>query len=176
VTDDGEVIAQGSRTAVLWRPLVVDGGEPVDLTVTAPGVQVLASTPAGIVATRGVDSREGEPFLADLSEAGELAAKASVPAYDSLTVSRAGTWLAWLPPGTLGGEVATVSKLNVQRVDGSGQATLSAPDGWGFRVEQWAWEDDDYLVAPVASTDGAAADRMARCSPAAGRCVLLPQR
>jgi hypothetical protein len=180
VTDDGEVIAQGSRTAVLWRPLVPGGGEPVDLTASAPDLQVLASTPAGIVVTRGADSREGEPFLADLSEDGELSAKASVPAYDSLAVSRAGTWLTWLPPGTLGGEVATVTKLDVQRVDGSGQATLSAPDGWGFRVEQWAWEDDDYLVAPVAREGGAAdsgaGDRMARCSPAAGRCVLLPPR
>ncbi|MGN6577806.1 MAG: hypothetical protein ACTHKG_19205, partial [Nocardioides sp.] len=180
VTDDGQVIAQGSRTAVLWRPLVVGGGEPVDLTATAPGVQVLAATPAGIVGTRGADSREGEPFLADLSDAGELTAKASVPAYDSLAVSRAGTWLAWLPPGTLGGEVTTVTTLDVQRVDGSGQAALSAPEGWDFRVAQWAWEDDDYLVATVTPAggpaDGGSGDRMARCSPAAGRCVLLPAR
>jgi hypothetical protein len=177
VTDDGEVIAQGSRTAVLWRPLVVDGGDPVDLTVTAPGVQVLAATPAGIVATRGADSREGgEPFLADLSEAGELSTKAPVPAYDSLAVSRGGTWLAWLAPGLLGGEVTEVTKLNVQRVDGIGEDTLNAPDGWAFRVEQWAWEDDDYLVATVASADGAGGDRTARCSPTAGTCVLVRER
>jgi hypothetical protein len=39
-------------------------------------------------------------------------------------------------------------------------------------VEQWAWEDDDYLVATVASRDGTSGDRMARCSPATGTCVL----
>ena len=45
VTDDGRVIAQGTKTAVLWLPLV--DTSTVDLTRTAPGLQVLGNTPAG---------------------------------------------------------------------------------------------------------------------------------
>ncbi len=179
VTDDGRVVVQGSRTALLWLPLVVDGGGPVDLTSTAPGVQFLASTPAGLVATYGSDSREGEPFLAELSDAGKVTRKAPLPAYDSLAVSPGGAWLAWVPPGTLGGEVTTVGSLEVQRVGGGGAATLTPPDGWGFRVEQWSWEDDDHLVATVAAEgagEGDGADRLVRCSATAARCVLLPTR
>jgi len=179
VTDDGQVVVQGSRTALLWQPLVVDGGDPVDLRQTAAGAQFLAATPAGVVATYGADSREGQPFLADLSEDGELTRTQSVPEYDSLLVSPGGAWLAWLPPGTLGGEVAAVRTLETQRTDGSDQGSLTAPDGWAFRVEQWTWEDDDYLVAtvtPDGRSEAAGGDRMARCSPAAGRCALVPLR
>ncbi len=74
------------------------------------------------------------------------------------------------PAGSTGGEVTSIPKLEAQTVDGTQQATLTAPDGWGFRVRAWVWEDDDYLVSPVVSDGG---ERMARCSAQTARCVLI---
>ncbi len=175
VTDDGKVVVQGSRTALLWTPLV-DGGGSVDLARSAPGQQVLAGTPAGLVVTDGTDSTDGRPYLAEISDTGELTRTQDLPAYDSISVSSGGSWVAWTPPGTLGGEVTTVATLEAQRVDGSDHVALSAPDGWAFRVGQWAWEDDDYLVATVTSDGGSGEDRMARCLVASASCVLVRSR
>ncbi|GAA2145489.1 hypothetical protein GCM10009844_20270 [Nocardioides koreensis] len=175
VTDDGRVIAQGTNTAVLWLPLV--DNSTVDLSETAPGQQVLANTPAGLIVNDGaagaVDATVGEPYLAQLSDTGELTRIGPVPNHDDLLVSPGGTWLAWTPAGTTGGEITAIPTLRTQAVDGSRQATLSAPDGWAFRVRAWAWEDDDRLVSPVVR-DGA--ERMARCSVRAARCVLVDSR
>ena len=174
VTDDGMVIAQGGDTAVLWRPLV--DNETVDLTETAPGIQVLGNTPAGLLVTDGsdgaVDGTTGAPYLAEVDEDGTLTRVASVPTHDDLLVSTGGTWLAYPPPGSTGGEVTSIGSFEVQPVGGSDTTTLAAPDGWGFQVRAWAWEDDDRLVSPVVR-DSNGAERMARCSVRAGRCVLV---
>jgi hypothetical protein len=174
VTDDGMVIAQGGDTAVLWRPLV--DNETVDLTETAPGIQVLGNTPAGLLVTDGsdgaVDGTTGAPYLAEVDEDGTLTRVASVPTHDDLLVSTGGTWLAFTPPGSTGGEVTSIGWFEVQPVGGSDTTTLAAPDGWGFKVWAWAWEDDDRLVSPVVR-DSNGAERMARCSVRAGRCVLV---
>ena len=60
-----------------------------------------------------------------------------------------------------------------QSVDATQSATFTAPAGWGFRVQQWVWEDGDHLVSPVIADGGDRGDRMARCSALAGRCVLI---
>ncbi|GAA4691974.1 hypothetical protein [Nocardioides conyzicola] len=170
VTDDGRVIAQGAASAVLWLPWL--DGSTVDLTKTAPGQVVVASTAAGLVVT---DGAEGAPYLATISDAGVITKTGDVPANDSLVISPGAQSMAWTPPGTLGGEVAEVPSLEAQRLDGSGRVTLRPPTGWGFRVESWAWEDDDYLVSPVVGDggDGGAVERLVRCSIEAARCVLI---
>jgi len=170
VTDDGRVIAQGTRTSLLWLPLVGDGTDSIDLAASAPGQVVLGSTPAGLVVT---DEDSGEPYLAELSDTGELTPTGTVPAHDDLVVSPGGEWLAWAPLGTLGGEVTALPTLEAQSVDGDGRTTLTAPDGWGFRVMDWVWEDDRFLVSPVV---GDAGERMARCSVQPARCVLIDGR
>lgn len=167
VTDDGRVVVQGADHALLWRPLV-EGGT-VDLTRTAPGQVVLAGTAAGLVVT---DGEGGEPYLADLSNDGELTRTATLPAHDDLVVSPDGRWLAYADPGTLGGEVTTLSSLGVQALDGTGRARLDAPDGFGFEVMRWAWEDDDHMVVPVLR-ERDRLERIARCTPAPARCVLI---
>jgi hypothetical protein len=174
VTDDGIVIAQGGSTAVLWRPFV--DNETVDLTETAPGIQVLANTPAGLLVTDGsdgaVDGTTGSPYLAKVSQDGALTRVADVPTHDDLLVSPGGERLAFTEPGTTGGEVTTIGSFEAQPVGGSDRSTLAAPDGWAFAVRRWAWEDDDRLVSPVVR-DGDGAERVARCSVRAGRCVLV---
>ncbi len=168
VTDDGWVIAQGIKTSLLWLPTVVDRTEtPVDLTETAPGQVVLANTAAGLVVT---DRDGGERYLAEISDQGVLTRTGAVPAHDDLLVSPAGTRLAWTPEGTTGGEVTEVAGLETQTVDGGQRATLEPPAGWAFRVRSYQWEDDDLLVSAVVR-DGA--QRMARCSAQAARCVLI---
>jgi hypothetical protein len=165
VTDDGAVIVQGAATSLLWLPLV--DNSTVDLTETAPGQQFLSGTPAGLVVT---DGEGGEPYLAEISEDGELTRVGAVPAHDDLVVSPAAEWLAWTAPGTTSGEVTSIPALEAQTVDASQQATLNAPAGWGFRVRAWVWEDDDHLVSPVVGDGG---ERMARCSVKSAGCVLV---
>jgi len=175
VTDDGRVIAQGTKTAVLWLPLV--DNSTVDLTRTAPGLQVLGNTPAGFIVNDGadgaVDATVGDPYLATISDAGEVTRVGPVPNHDDLSVSPGGTWLAWTPAGTTGGEVTAIPTLETGAVDGTQQATLAAPDGWGFQVRAWAWEDEDHLVSPVVRDGGNGAERMARCSVRSNQCVLV---
>ncbi len=164
VTNDGKVIAQGTNTSLLWLPLAGNG--TVDLAVTAPDQQFLGSTAAGLVVT---DGEGGQPYLAEISDTGEVNRIGTLPPHDDLVVSPGGEWLAWVPAGMLGGEVAALPTLEVQAVDGTERATLTAPAGWAFHVHQWVWEDDDHLVAAVDGPDG---ERMARCATT-GRCVLI---
>ena len=168
VTDDGRVIAQGTKTAVLWLPLV--DGSTVDLTRTAPGQVIVGNTPAGLVVT---DGEGGEPYLAEISDAGELTRIGSAPSLDAVVGSPGGTWLAGTPLGVMGGEVTSIPTLEAQSVDGAERVTLDAPDGWGFRVLAYAWEDEQHLVSPVVRDDGSGGERMARCSVASARCVLV---
>jgi hypothetical protein len=81
--------------------------------------------------------------------------------------------VAYDVPGTEGGEVATFFTLEAQTVDGTQEATLTAPDGWGFRVRSWEWEDDGYLVSLVARDGDGGGERMARCSVQLARCILI---
>jgi hypothetical protein len=168
VTDDGMVIAQGGSTSIMWRPLV--DGSTVNLSETAPRQQFLGNTPAGLVVTDGLG---GTPYLADISASGVLTRKGDLPDLDSFAISPGAAWLAWTPEGSLGGEVTTLSSLQVQTLDGDEQLTLNAPSGWAFRVQDWTWEDDQLLVSPLLRADGSPGERLARCSVEAGRCVLI---
>ncbi len=174
VTDGGLVITKGDGVSLLWRPLV--DGKVIDLSQTAPDQLVLGNSPAGLVVVDGsggfTDATQGEVYLAEISPDGELTRLEELPPHDDLVASRG--WLAWAPPGTIGGEVPAISQLQVQRLDGSGRGTLRPPTGWLFRSGSWTWEDDDYLVAPVIDERGR--DRMTRCSPATGDCVLADTR
>ncbi|QNN54099.1 hypothetical protein [Nocardioides mesophilus] len=172
VTDDGRVIAQGTRTSLLWLPLAAAGDDTVDLSVTAPGQEILAGTSAGLVVTDGAG---GEPYLAELSDAGEMTRTGGLPAHDDLVVSPGARWLAWTAPGTTGGEATSVPALQARSVDGSRTATLTPPAGWDFLVRTWVWEDDEHLVSGVVR-EGAGEERMARCSPQPARCVLVRSR
>ncbi|HSV41323.1 MAG TPA: hypothetical protein VLI04_21350 [Nocardioidaceae bacterium] len=176
VTNDGKVIAQGSETSVLWLPHAGDGVK-VDLTETAPGQFVLGVTPTGLmVVVEGSD--EGDPYLAELSDSGELTKVATpvdtvfvdLPRFDDLAASTDGSWLVYTEFGTTQGEVTTLPSLRARSVDGARQVTLTPPDGWFFKIRDWAWEDDNYLVATVLSFDE---DGKVRCSPALERCVLI---
>ncbi|MEJ7773379.1 MAG: hypothetical protein WKF72_01115 [Nocardioidaceae bacterium] len=173
VTNDGKVIAQGTNTRLLWLPLAGNG--TVDLTVTAPRQLILGSTAAGLIANDeagGTEPVDGEPYLAQISDNGELTRISAIPAHDDLMVSPGAGWLAWTPAGTTGGEVTSIPALEAQTVDGTQQVTLTAPAGWGFRVRAWMWEDDNHLISPVIR-DGDGGERMARCSAQSARCVLI---
>ena len=119
VTDDGLVVARGADFQQLWRPLV--DGEVVDLADTAPGQVVIGNTGAGLLVTAGTyvgaDGTRGDPYLARLSDDGTLTRVAAVPTHDVLEAS--GLWLAYVPPGTVGGEASATDELRVQRIDGS---------------------------------------------------------
>ncbi len=177
VTNDGRVIAQGTKTSLMWLPLA--GNDTVDLSVTAPEQQFLGASPIGVIVTDGaggvIDGTTGEPYLAEISDAGELTRIGAVPTHDDIAISSDGTWLIFTAPGSTGGEVTSIPTLEVQRVDGTQPATLSAPKGWGFRVREWVWEDDDHLVSPVIR-DADGSERMARCSTQRPRCVLIQTR
>ena len=175
VTNDGKVIAQGTHTSLLWLPLA--GNVTVDLSETASGQQILGSAADGLVVTDGaggvLDGAGGQPYLAQISDAGELTPIGAIPAHDDVLVSPGVGRLVWTGPGTLGGEVASVSTLEVQNVDGTQRATLSAPDGWGFRVHSWTWEGEDHVVSAVVRDGGEGGERMARCGVQPARCVLI---
>ena len=176
VTDDGRVIVQGTGTSLLWLPL--EGGATVDLGETAPEQQFLAGTPTGLVVTDGasgvVDGTIGEPYLAEISDTGEVTRTGAVPTHDDVLVSPAGDWLTWTAPGTTGGEVTAVAELQARSVDGGQRVTLTAPASWGFRTRAWAWESDEHLVSPVVGDGGG--ERMARCSVRLVSCVLVDSR
>jgi hypothetical protein len=116
------------------------------------------------------DGDETEPYLAEVSDTGGLTTTGDLPPSDSRAVSPGAAWLAWTPPGTLGGEVAEVGSLEAGMLDGSQRMTLTPPDGWGFKAQDWAWEDDDNLVSTVVK---GRTERMARCGVLAGKCVLI---
>jgi hypothetical protein len=165
VTDDGLVFVQGAAASLLWRPL--DGSQVTDID---PDQRVVGSTAAGLLVIDGLD---GPVYLAELSSSGGLTRIESLAGLDPPVTSPDGQWLASTRSGTLGGEVAAVIELQVQRLGGSGRSTLRPPGDWLFRVSSWAWEDDDYLVSPVIRDDGSPGERLVRCSPIAGRCVLI---
>ncbi len=170
VTDDGLVVGSGADFQEVWRPLIDNG--VVQLSDAAPGQVVLGNTAAGLIVADGeygaVDATQGQPYLADLSEDGTLTRLQDLPTHDVLDASE--EWLAWIGPGTLGGETATTDRLQVQRIDGSDAAELLAPDGFAFLGTSLQWEDADRLVAGVTGDRG---DRMVRCSPVTQECVLL---
>lgn len=165
VLDDGRVIAQGSRTSVLWRPLVDD--RTVDLSRTAPDQFVVGSTPVGLIVT---DGEEGPSYLADISGDGILTRTLDLPDHDDLAVSTEGSWLAWTPAGTTQGEVVSTRTLRARTVNGTGDTRIRPPKGYAFAVRAWAWEDDTHVVARVVDPSGA--ERMARCVLPSARCVL----
>jgi hypothetical protein len=166
VTDDGQVIAQGGDTSVMWLPL--GGGKTVDLSSTAPGQVVWASTSAGLVVS---DGESGPPYLAEISDDGMLTRVAALSS-TQVTADPSATWLLW-PGLPTEGDVTSIPTLKAQSLDGSQQATLDAPHGWEFKVRTWAWEDDDLVVSTVVGDRG---ERLARCSVTAAECVLIRSR
>ncbi|MGD9959421.1 hypothetical protein [Nocardioides sp.] len=175
VMNDGRVLVQGTDTALLWLPFV--DTTTVDLSRTAPDQQILDGTATGLLATDGsdgtIDGTQGSPYLAEISNDGLLTPTAPLPNFSGdLIVSPDGQRLVWASPDALGGEVTAIGTLQSQNIDGTGRAILTAPDGWGFRVMDWVWEDDDFVVSAVLA-DGDTAERMARCSVRTGRCVLV---
>jgi hypothetical protein len=180
VTNDGDVIVQGTRTSLMWRALHQDQQTVVDLSESAPDQVVLQGTPAGLVVVDGtdgaVDAKSAEPYLASLSPDGRLTEEGTLPTYDALEVSPGGTWLVRSPAGTLGGEVTSVATLRAQPVGESDEVTLDAPEGWGFAYGTWAWEDEETMIAvllPNGAAGGAGAG-LARCSVALVKCRVLP--
>lgn len=171
VTDDGVVIGGGADFQEVWRPLV--DGSVEQLGDTAPGQVVLQNTAAGLVVNEGrydsTDGTQGSPYLADLSEDGTLTKTADLPTHMLLVASE--QWIAWIEPGAIGGETLTVERLQVQRIDGSAAAELTAPRGYTFRTADLVWEDEDHLVVGVLGNSGG--ERMVRCSPTTQECVLL---
>lgn len=172
VSDDGLVVAGGPGFQWLWRPLV--DGATVDLAETAPGQVVIGDTDAGLVVNAGrydrTDGQMGEPYLATLSPDGSLTRLATLPTHDVLEAS--GTWVAWVPPGTVGGEASGTSEVRVQRLDGTDAGLLTAPDGWLFVAPGFRWESSDRLLALLVSRDGQF-EALARCAPQTTSCEPL---
>lgn len=172
VTDDALVVARGADYQWLWRPLV--DAETVDLARTAPGQVVLGSTDAGLLVNEGdygsTDGTQGAPYLARLSQDGELTWLGAVPTHDVLEASE--EWVAHVPPGTVGGEASGVEELRVQRLDGSAAGALTPPDGWLFVAPGFRWESDDRLLALVVTRDGGQ-EALVRCRPDPASCVLV---
>lgn len=175
VTDDGEVVVQGRRTSLVWRPLLPGQASVVDLSTTAPGWQVLSGTTAGLVVVDGMDAdpQSTAPRLADLSSDGRLTITGDLPTYDDLAISPGGAWLVRSPAATLGGEVTSVETLRAQPVRGGDEVTLHAPPGSGFAAGTWSWEDDRSMVAVLLSDDATAAPGLVRCDVRLGACRAL---
>ena len=175
VTDDALVVAGGPRFQWLWRPL--EDGATVDLAETAPGQVVVGSTDAGLVINEGrydrTDATTGAPYLARLSADGTLTRLGPVPTHDVLEATE--QWVAYLAPGTIGGETWGAPELLVQRRDGSDEGVLTAPDGWIFAAPGFRWETADRLLVVLRSTDGQT-EALARCRPDTESCdpVDLP--
>jgi hypothetical protein len=172
VTDDGLVVVQGPDFQWVWRPLV-DGGT-VDLAETAPGQVVLDVTDAGLVVNEGrygrTDRHQGAPYLARLDEDGTLTRLGSLPLHDALEAGE--RWLAYVSPGTIGGESWGAGELGVQHLDGSAAGVLEAPEGWLFAAPGFRWETPDRLLAPLIPLDGSV-DALARCRPDRMTCTLV---
>ncbi|MGA8210165.1 MAG: hypothetical protein WB798_08420 [Nocardioidaceae bacterium] len=176
VTDEGDVIVQGTRTSLMWRALHPDRQRIVDLNATAPDQVVLQGTSAGLVAVDGrdgaTDATRDAPYLAAISPNGRITPVTTLPTYDDLDISPGGSRLVRSPAGTLGGEVTSVATLRTQPVGSTGEVVLFAPDGWGFATGTWTWEDDETLVSVLLPIDGRerAAPRLVRCSVTLGAC------
>ena len=172
VTDDGLVVAGGPRFQWLWRPLVDNA--TVDLAETAPGQVVISSTDAGLVVNEGTygqtDGQQGAPYLARIAADGTLSRLDPVPTHDVLEAGE--QWLAYMPPGTAGGEVPGLPELQVQRRSGSAAGVLDAPDGWLFLASGFRWESPDALLAELVRADGDD-QALARCRPQTETCELV---
>lgn len=172
VTDAGLVMVAGTSFQRLWRPLI--DGETLDLAQTAPGQVVIGNTGAGLLVNEGdlgaVDGTQGEPYLARLAEDGTLARLGAVPTHDVLEASE--QWLAYVPPGTVGGEASAARTLRVQQVDGSASGVLTPPEGWLFVAPGFQWESDDRLLALVVTEDGGD-EALVRCRPEPASCVRV---
>lgn len=172
VTDDGLVVARGTRSQWLWRPLV--DGSTVDLSATAPGQVVLGSTDAGLIVNEGpydsTDATSGAPYLAGLSEDGTLTRLGPVPLHGALEATE--LWTAYVPPGVIGGEASGAAELEVERRDGSAAGTLTAPAGWLFVAPGFRWESADQLLALLVTQDGQT-EGLARCRPDVKSCELV---
>lgn len=160
VTDDGKVVIRRGRGYLTWSPEM--------LADTLSGQMVFDVTSAGLVAG---DVDDGQPYLAEISETGELTRVGELPEHDDLTVSPDSAWVAWTPIGTTGGEVTSIPSLEVGTLEGERSATLTAPDGWQFKVRTWVWEDDSHLVSAV--TDDRGRERMVRCRPLPADCLFI---
>ncbi len=180
VTDEGDVIVQGTRTGLVWR--VQHPAEPtvIDLADVAPDQVVLQGTPVGLVVVDGsdgaVDATETEPHLALVDWDGNFSVGPGLPTYDSLEISPGGGWLLWTPPGTQGGEVTAVGSLSARPVGGGDEVVLDAPDGWGFAVGSWTWEDERTVLAVLAKDEARepAEMRLIRCAVELGACRDFP--
>lgn len=173
VTDGGLVVAAGTNFQRLWRPLI--DGETVDLAQTAPGQVIIGNTGAGLLVNTGeyddaTDGTQGKPYLARLSEDGTLTRLGAVPTHDLLEASK--QWLAYVPPGTVGGEASAATELQVRRIDGSATSVLTPPEGWLFVTPGFTWEADDRLLALVVTQDGGD-EALVRCRPDPASCLLI---
>lgn len=160
VTDDGKVVIRRGSGYLTWSQEVVAD--------TVSGQMVFEATSAGLVAG---DVDGGQPYLANISERGELSRVGELPEHDDLTVSPDGAWVAWTQIGTTGGEVTSIPSLKVGKLEGGESATLTPPDGWQFKVRTWVWEDASHLVSSV--TDDRSHERMVRCRPLPAECLLI---
>lgn len=172
VTDAGLVVVTGTNFQRLWRPLIDE--ETIDLAQTAPGQVVIGNTDAGLLVNEGeydaTDGTQGDPYLARLSEDGTLTRLNAVPTHDVLQASE--QWLAYVPPGTVGGEASAATDLRLQQLDGSATGRLRPPEGWLFVAPGFRWENNDRLLALVVSEDGGD-EAMVRCRPEPASCVMV---
>lgn len=178
VTDEGDVIVQGTRTRLMWRAQFEDQQTVVDLSETAPDQVILEATPAGLVvvdgATGATDATSTEPYLATVSGDGTLDRLDTLPTYSDLAVSPGGTWLVRAPAGSLGGEVTVVTTLNAQEIGSNDEVVLQAPEGFGFAANTWAWEDEEYLIAALLPDRRREDPQLVRCSVTVGACQAFP--
>ncbi|CAI9410549.1 hypothetical protein [Nocardioides sp. T2.26MG-1] len=180
VTDDGDVIVQGTRTSLVWRAQHPAEPTVIDLADAAPDQVLLQATPVGLVVVDGsggaVDATDTEPHLALIDWDGNFSLGPALPTYDTLDISPGGGWLLRSPAGTLGGEVTAVGSLRAQPVGGGDEMVLDAPDGWGFVPLSWSWEDDETVLATLVGQGraGPAEFRLVRCRVDLGACRDFP--
>ncbi|MGN0065464.1 MAG: hypothetical protein ACI379_14600 [Nocardioides sp.] len=175
VTDARQVITRDGGGNHMY--LVGSSAPMVLLADQTPGWTVVAGTSLGPVvsdAQYAVDAQEGDVRLAEITQDGTIETTASVRPHAALSTSEFGTWMAWIGPGTLGGEAAGVREVSLAPV-GSGTAgpddtVLRAPGGWLF-TSAGTWEDDRYVVFTVVSEQGT--ERVVRCDAQAAACVVI---
>ncbi|GAB2859460.1 hypothetical protein [Nocardioides pacificus] len=178
VTDEGDVIVQGTRTSLMWRALFQDQRTVVDLTGTASDQVILEGTPVGLVVVDGADgatdATSTAPYLADISVDGELTPQGELPTYSDISFSPEGSWLVRAPAGTLGGEVDSLSSLTTQPVGGTEETILTPPEGWVFSTSTWTWEDEDTLITVLLPEDRREQlEVLSRCSIGLATCSAL---
>lgn len=163
VTDDAKVFLQSDSRRLMW----LDGDETVDLATTAPEQWVQGSTSAGLIVFDGTaDGESSATYLAEVSDAGEPNRLRTLPS-DNVVVNPSGTWLGY--GGSWGGEAGTIPEITAQRIDGSSQLRLPAPDD--RELVAVTWEDDDMLLAESYS-DGSPTG-LARCSIREEACLAI---